>query len=75
MMRCECCDVELNDVDATARFAESGNYVSMCAECRTFLPKDLVVVLRPDLTKKKESDDSDIYYDPFDLGDMDDESW
>lgn len=59
-MRCTCCNKQLSDVDATAKFAASGAYVDMCQECRGFLPYDLDVKLRPDLEKKnKHRDDPD----------------
>jgi hypothetical protein len=65
-MRCDCCDADLNDSEATAKFAESGNYVNMCTECRSFLPRDIRILLRPDLEyqtkngkKAKEDDDQE----------------
>ena len=71
-MRCECCDAELSDAEATAKFAESDGskpyrYVGMCKECRGFLPKNVVIITRPDLENRKETDDAYLY-DPFDLG-------
>ena len=74
-MRCDCCDAELNDEEATAKFTESGNYVNMCSDCRRHLPKDIRITVRNDLKKQKDDDSSQQLDDPFDLGDMDDEAW
>lgn len=60
-MRCECCDAELSDVDATARFTESGNFVGMCKACRRFLPKNIGVTVRTDLEPVKEKYPEDSY--------------
>lgn len=74
-MRCVCCDRELTDAEATAKFVESGAYTEMCRTCIGFLPKGIKVHTRSDLERKeKEQEDAD-FYDPFDLGDMDDEAW
>jgi uncharacterized metal-binding protein YceD (DUF177 family) len=54
-MHCECCDVILNDEEATAKFADSGHYVSMCAKCRKHLPKDLKITTRYDLVQSRQS--------------------
>jgi hypothetical protein len=51
----------LNDEEATARFAESGNFVGMCKDCRSYLPKNLKILTRPDLKEKKDKDDG--YYE------------
>lgn len=60
-MHCECCDALLDDVDATAKFTESGTYVNMCRACRKFLPRNLEVTLRSDLLRKtREEEDSEI---------------
>lgn len=60
-MHCECCDALLDDVDATARFTESGNYVNMCKKCRKFLPRNIEVTLRNDLQRKThEEEDGDL---------------
>lgn len=59
-MHCECCDVLLDDVEATAKFAESGRYVGMCTKCQRFLPKELKVVNRTDLDRSvHEGNDAD----------------
>jgi hypothetical protein len=78
-MRCECCDKELNDSEATAKYVGTvgapARYVGMCKKCRSFLPPDVRYTVRRDLpTDGKQGDESDVS-DPFDLGDMDDESW
>lgn len=60
-MHCECCNAMLEDIDATAKFTESGNYVNMCGKCRKFLPKDIGVTLRHDLQRKeREEEDSEV---------------
>lgn len=59
-MRCECCDRLLDDVEATARFAESGEFVNMCTKCRGWLPKELKIILRNDLIKREQEDDDSI---------------
>jgi hypothetical protein len=56
-MHCDCCNHMLDDEEATAKFAESGNYVSMCKLCRAYLPRDIKVVLRPDLIGKKAEEE------------------
>lgn len=76
-MRCECCDKELNDSEATAKFAGPGpaRYVGMCKKCRGFLHPDTKYTIRRDLPTDDQADSPDVLYDPFDLGDMDDEAW
>lgn len=65
-MRCECCNNMLSDKDATARFAESGNFVNMCETCRGFLPKNIAVITRSDLERQeREAEDAD--FNPDDL--------
>lgn len=67
-MHCDCCDQLLSEAEATARFVESGNFVNMCAECRSYLPKDLQWRTRRDLERKeREAEDSDLNYNsnPF----------
>jgi hypothetical protein len=57
-MRCDCCDAELNDEEATAKFTESGNYVQMCKGCRKFLPRNIKITVRTDLEPNKEKDEA-----------------
>ena len=76
-MRCECCDRELSDSEATARFLDmdgtkSDRYVGMCTKCRGFLPPEVKYTVRRDLESNKEDHELN---DPFDLGEYDDESW
>lgn len=78
-MRCECCDAELSDSEATAKFLETdgskpSRYVGMCSKCRGFLPPNVRYVVRHDLKSTDKKNEAELY-DPFDLGDMDDESW
>lgn len=77
-MRCSCCDKELNDSEATAKYVEKDGskphrYVDMCAECRGFLHPDIKYVSRPVRSTESEPDEAD----PFDLRDYgeDDEGW
>jgi hypothetical protein len=73
-MRCECCNRQLDDVEATARFAESGNFVGMCTKCRKFLPKNIPVILRTDLLRKEKDDDDEEQLNDFNFEeDVDDE--
>jgi hypothetical protein len=62
-VRCDCCDKELDDVESTAKFAESGNYVNMCAGCRKWLPNDLKIITNPNLERNKRRPDLDDGYD------------
>lgn len=63
-MHCDCCDKLLEDAEASARFVESGNYVNMCSECRSWLPKELKWQTRADLERKDlEEEDAD-FKDP-----------
>jgi hypothetical protein len=80
-IRCECCDKELNDSEATAKFVGTAGaparYVGMCKKCRSFLPPDVRYSVRRDLPTDNHSEEREGggLSDPFDLGDMDDESW
>jgi uncharacterized protein with PIN domain len=79
-MRCECCDKELNDSEATAKFvgppeSKLVRYVGMCKKCRSYLPPEVRYTIRRDLPADSREDAESKLYDPFDLGDMDDESW
>lgn len=74
-MRCTCCNKQLNDEEATARFVDDDpaappRYVEMCKHCRSFLPKEIKLKLRHDLQGKTEELDIE---DEFDLGEYDDE--
>jgi hypothetical protein len=78
-MRCSCCDKELTDAEATAKFVEKDGtkptrYVEMCAKCRSFLPPDVRYVVRRDLIGSGREPDTSVT-DPFGLGDFDDEGW
>jgi uncharacterized metal-binding protein YceD (DUF177 family) len=67
-MHCECCDVILNDEEATAKFVESGHYVSMCSQCRKHLPKDLKITTRYDLVQtRKDHEAEDAETNDYDL--------
>lgn len=64
-MRCDCCDKLLDEVEATAKFAEKDGskptrFVNMCRTCQGFLPLDVRVVNRPDLEREEVSED---YFD------------
>jgi len=67
-MRCDCCNKLLTDSEATAKFAESKTYVSMCTKCRQFIPKDIPLILREDFS---ETEDDDEYYDEYYDGEED----
>lgn len=78
-MRCDCCDRELNDSEATAKFVEPDGskptrYVGMCKECQSFMPPEIKIVSKP--TKKGRNEEPELrdYYDLEDYSD-DDESW
>jgi hypothetical protein len=77
-MRCECCNKQLSDKEATARFApteenEPIRYVGMCTECQGFLPPTVKILTRADLSDERVSEeDYDKYVDSlFDLGEDD----
>lgn len=79
-MRCECCDVILEDIEATARFldvvdgvAQATRYVGMCRACQKWLPPEVTIITRPDLDNPKNYDDVENKSDYFDLGEYDDE--
>lgn len=55
-MHCDCCDHLLDDIEATARFTETGNFVNMCKKCIRFLPKDLQINYRNDLKGKEREE-------------------
>lgn len=81
-MRCSCCDVILTDSEATARFHSADEkaprrYVEMCSKCCEHMPSDVKVIYRRDLQNSNEREIPTHYdlYDPFELGDCDDESW
>ena len=53
-MRCECCDKQLSDKEATARYApenptDAPRYVGMCKTCQGFLPPGVKILTRFDL--------------------------
>jgi hypothetical protein len=59
-MHCDCCDKLLTEAEASARFVETGNFVDMCSECRSYLPAGLKWHSRADLERKDaEEEDSD----------------
>lgn len=73
-MRCNCCDKELDDSEATAKFVETDGskphrYVEMCSECRSFLPREVRYVSRPIREKYEE----DIRHPTMDFGDTDED--
>jgi hypothetical protein len=53
-MRCDCCDAELSEAEATAKFEDSGAYVDMCGDCRSYLPSDIKVRTRRLPQKQRE---------------------
>lgn len=67
-MRCECCNKNLSDKEATARYAptskdETPRYVNMCTECQGFLPPSVKILTRSDLQESREFSDDDSYDD------------
>lgn len=56
-MRCECCDAELSDSEATAKFKDApgaaARYVNLCGVCRGFLPPEVGIITRRDLEPHK----------------------
>lgn len=75
-MRCNCCDKELSDSEATAKFVEKDGskphrYVEMCHECRGFLPPDIKIVSRPVREVFEEPEERDEYH----LDDGDGDVW
>lgn len=79
-MRCECCDKELTPAEDSAMFKEPDGTkphrrVSMCSECRSFLPREVSYVQKRDATPQyTEPRIFDDRFDPTEYGD-DDESW
>lgn len=73
-MRCSCCDKELTDSEATAKYVEADGskphrFVDMCSECLGYMPSNVRVVRRPQADKREEYDP----YDPYHLGDGENE--
>jgi hypothetical protein len=61
-MRCYCCNAALNDVEATRKFRDSGEYAEMCNECvRSIAGEGIEFITRTDLTNEVNED-----YDRFD---------
>lgn len=71
-MHCDCCDKLLDEAEASARFVESGNFVNMCTECRSYLPRNLKWKTRSDM-ERKEREADEAGEDQFDLRDYDEE--
>lgn len=61
-MRCECCDKNLSDYEATLRLVSTGDFADTCLKCLKGLSID--VVGKQSLKKKFEDqpDDEDDYY-------------
>lgn len=55
-MRCYCCNKILTTQEATAKFAESGNFTEMCNDCLTTIVED-VAVEDSDTAYTEESED------------------
>jgi hypothetical protein len=45
-MRCVCCNRVLSDVEATSKFASSGEYTDMCTTCQKTLPDEVRILTR-----------------------------
>ena len=41
-MRCSCCDVELNDYEATRKSKTTGQFLDMCDNCFTEVADDFI---------------------------------
>lgn len=47
-MRCKACNVNLNDLESTRRYANSGDFVDLCNRCHKWLPEDVNTVTNPE---------------------------
>lgn len=47
MMRCLACDVELTDLEATRKYAGSGDFVDLCDHCFETIEEDVDVIELP----------------------------
>lgn len=71
-MRCECCDKQLSDLEATAKFVNENaggpnRYTNMCNGCLKFLPPEVRIITRNDLPEELIEDEE------IEEGDFDDE--
>jgi len=48
-MRCKACDTLLTDFEATIKLASTGDFLDLCAKCRSFIAPSLDTVERYDL--------------------------
>lgn len=71
-MRCDCCDRELNDFEATRRSAVTGEFLNTCNSCLKGLGIDTIDRhdLNPFAPAASEMDEEDDFY--IDLEDEDD---
>lgn len=56
-MHCLCCDVELNDYEATRKDL-NGRYIDMCSPCYLTIKDDLTVIEREDLLVQEFNPDT-----------------
>lgn len=62
-MRCQACNVELTDFEATRKSAETNDFIDLCNDCYAPIKNDLRCVERMDLMHEDDDDvfGTDIY--------------
>ena len=70
-MRCTCCNVVLNDFEATRKNKNTGEYLDMCNKCTSYVDDAIETIDRTDLEESEVPDD-EIEFDEWTVYDDED---
>jgi len=69
MMRCVCCNRNLNDYESTLKIKSTGEYADTCNKCRVQIGNDVGWVARSDLEPFTITPDDEIDYETWNSDD------
>lgn len=59
-MRCRACDCELSDLEATRKYASTGEYIDLCNKDFSYIKDTIQVIENPKYAVKVQPNDEDL---------------